>query len=97
MSKLEVIKFEKPSCAPCVAVSEMLDKAGIEHQKVNYIAAIDMAQEMGVRSVPTVFAVKEVEGKKVVQFQARGANPEDISTFIEQVSSYYQMKLENEH
>lgn len=97
MSKLKIIKFEKPSCAPCVAVSEMLDKAGIEHQKVNYIASIDMAQAMGVRSVPTVFAVQEIDGKQVIQYQTRGANPVDIQAFIEQISGHQQLQLENEH
>lgn len=97
MSKLKIIKFEKPACTPCVAVSEMLDKAGIEHAKINYIASIDLAQEMGVRTVPTVFAVKEIDGVNVIQYSVKGANPTEINAFIEKVTSHYQLKLENEH
>lgn len=102
MSELRVIKFEKPSCAPCVAVSEMLDKAGVEHEKVNYITAIDMAQEMGVRSVPTVFAVRKStepsdNGKLVAVYSCRGANPDDINKFVADIASYYDANVVKEN
>lgn len=89
MTKLKVIKFEKPSCAPCTAVTEMLNKAGIKHEKVNYITNIDLAVEMGVKSVPTVFAVIEKDGQRIVEHFVRGANPEEINDFIQKVSNHY--------
>lgn len=96
MSEIKIIKFEKPNCAPCVAVSTMLDQANIPHEKINYIAAIDVAQSMGVRTVPTVFATREIDGKQVVEHQVRGANPEEISSFISQVAKYYTTEIEHE-
>lgn len=90
---LQVVKFEKPNCAPCVAVSQMLNQAKIDHEKVNYIAAIDLAQELGVRSVPTVFAVKEVDGKKVVVHSLVGSDPQKVNEFITAVSQHYNVDV----
>lgn len=97
MSELKVIKFEKPSCAPCEAVSQMLNNAGVEHEKINYILSIDLAQQMGVRTVPTVFAVRIVDGKQVIEHVVKGANPVEINAFIEKVASYRNATIANEH
>lgn len=31
----KIIKFEKSDCNPCTMVSELLDKTGIQYEKVN--------------------------------------------------------------
>lgn len=97
MSELKIIKFEKPSCAPCIAVSEMLNKAGIKYETINYIAGFDAAMELGVKSVPTVFAIKEVDGKKTIVQQFRGADPKEFSNFVEELSSYCNSQIKNEN
>tara|TARA_R110000823_G_C15701513_1_gene476526 strand:+ start:452 stop:685 length:234 start_codon:yes stop_codon:yes gene_type:complete len=49
-----IIKFMTEGCAPCRAVSQVLDLCGIEYEEVNIAKDITSAIEHRIRSVPTI-------------------------------------------
>ena len=49
-----IIKFMTEGCAPCRAVSQVLDLCGIEYEEVNIAKDINRAVEHRIRSVPTI-------------------------------------------
>jgi|TARA_B110000908_G_C9932164_1_gene304466 glutaredoxin len=49
-----IIKFMTEGCAPCRAVSQVLDLLGIEYEEVNIATDITRAVEHRIRSVPTI-------------------------------------------
>lgn len=73
-----LIKFEKDDCNPCAMVSAILDKKGIQYDKINPFNDPEMAMKYKVRSVPTVILVNgEEEVKRSVGF-----NPEELEEII---------------
>lgn len=65
-SNLIVLKFGADWCGPCKQLAPVLEKLDSEYTNVNfYDVNIDSAQELatkyGVRSVPTVFFIKNGE------------------------------------
>jgi|TARA_R110001606_G_C15251744_1_gene637440 thioredoxin 1 len=49
-----IIKFYTEGCAPCKAVSAVLNNYGIDYKEVDIGKDIDVAIKYKVRSVPTV-------------------------------------------
>ena len=65
-----ILKFEKSKCAPCVMVSEFLEKHGVDYQKVNPFDRPDLAMKYHVRSVPTVIVLDDArEVRRVIGFK----------------------------
>ena len=50
----KIIKFEKNDCNPCAMVSDLLDKKGVEYERINPFDNPEIAVKYRVRSVPTV-------------------------------------------
>ncbi len=67
---MKIIKFEKEDCNPCAMVSELLDKNGVEYEKVNPFNNPEMAVQFKVRSVPTTILMDDnTELKRIVGFK----------------------------
>ena len=67
---MKIIKFEKEDCNPCAMVSELLDKNGVEYEKVNPFNNPEMAVQFKVRSVPTTILMDDnTEPKRIVGFK----------------------------
>ena len=50
----KLVKFEKNDCNPCAMVSDLLDKKGVEYERINPFDNPELAVKYRVRSVPTV-------------------------------------------
>ena len=74
----KLIKFEKDDCNPCAMVSEILDKKGVQYDKINPFNDPEMAMKYRVRSVPTVILVNGEEEVK----RSIGFNPEELEEII---------------
>ena len=57
----KLIKFEKADCNPCVMVSDLLDKSGVEYEKVNPFNNPELAMKYKVRTVPTTILLDQDE------------------------------------
>ena len=55
----KILKFEKNDCNPCALVSDLLDKSGVQYEKVNPFNNPELAMKYKVRSVPTVILVEQ--------------------------------------
>ena len=55
--KYTVLKFERPGCAPCKTLDQLLEKHDIKVTKVDQIKSPEMFQEFNVRSVPTILVL----------------------------------------
>jgi len=76
-----IIKFEKNDCNPCAMVSDLLDKKGVEYERVNPFDNPEMAVKYRVRSVPTVILFEEnKEIKRTIGFK-----PEEINEIISMI------------
>lgn len=65
-----ILKFEKENCNPCKQVSDLLDKSGVEYEKVNPFNNPELAIKYKIRSVPTVVLFEDdVEIKRTVGFK----------------------------
>ena len=71
----KLVKFEKNDCNPCAMVSDLLDKKGVEYERVNPFDNPEMAVKYRVRSVPTVILFEENEEIK----RTIGFKPEEIN------------------
>ena len=75
----KIIKFEKSDCNPCTMVSELLDKTGIQYEKINPFDDPEKAVKHRVRTVPTVILLEnEEEIKRTIGF-----NPEELKEIVE--------------
>lgn len=74
----KIIKFEKNDCNPCAMVSDILDKSGVQYEKVNPFNSPELAMKYKVRSVPTVILVdQDQELKRTVGFK-----PEELQEIM---------------
>ena len=74
----KILKFEKNDCNPCAMVSDILDKSGVQYEKVNPFNSPELAMKYKVRSVPTVILVdQEQEIKRTVGFK-----PEELQEIM---------------
>ena len=71
----KLVKFEKNDCNPCAMVSDLLDKKGVEYERINNP---ELAVKYRVRSVPTVILFEENEEVK----RTIGFKPEEINEII---------------
>ena len=55
----KIVKFEKNDCNPCAMVSDLLDKKGIEYERINPFDNPEIAVKYKIRSVPTVILFEE--------------------------------------
>ena len=74
----KLIKFEKDDCNPCMMVSDLLDKSGVEYEKVNPFNNPELAMKYKVRTVPTTILVDQDEEIK----RTIGFNPEELKEII---------------
>ena len=74
----KIIKFEKNDCNPCAMVSDLLDKKGIEYERINPFDNPGIAVKYKIRSVPTVILFEENEEIK----RTIGFKPEEINEII---------------
>lgn len=74
----KLIKFEKADCNPCVMVSDLLDKSGVEYEKVNPFNNPELAMKYKVRTVPTTILLDQDEEIK----RTIGFNPEELKELI---------------
>lgn len=71
----KLIKFEKDDCNPCAMVSDLLDKKGVEYERINAFNNPEMAMKFKVRTVPTVVLVEnDVEVKRSMGFKVEELN-----------------------
>lgn len=54
-----ILKFEKPGCAPCKVVSELLDKHQIKATAVSLVDSPEMFKEYNVMSTPTILVLND--------------------------------------
>ena len=74
----KILKFEKNDCNPCAMVSDILDKSGVQYEKVNPFNSPELAMKYKVRSVPTVILVdQDQEIKRTVGFK-----PEELQEIM---------------
>ncbi|MDO5089498.1 MAG: thioredoxin domain-containing protein [Leptotrichiaceae bacterium] len=73
-----LIKFEKEDCNPCAMVSDLLDKNGVEYEKVNPFDNPELAMKYKIRTVPTTILIKNDEEIK----RTIGFNPEELKEII---------------
>ena len=67
---LFLMKFEKEDCSPCAMVSELLDKNGVEYEKINPFNNPELAVKFKVRSVPTTILIdNDLEVKRIIGFK----------------------------
>ena len=74
----KLIIFEKADCNPCMMVSDLLDKSGVEYEKVNPFNNPELAVKYKVRSVPTTILVDQNQEIK----RTIGYNPEELQEII---------------
>lgn len=74
----KLIKFEKADCNPCVMVSDLLDKSGVEYEKINPFNNPELAMKYKVRTVPTTILLDQDEEIK----RTIGFNPEELKELI---------------
>ncbi len=65
MNKIEIIKFEKLDCAPCMAVSTALTQKNIPYTAVNAFDNPEKAAEFKIRSLPTTICI--VNGQEIAR------------------------------
>jgi len=75
-------------CGPCKVISPIFDKLSEEHTNAKFIKVDvdklpDVAQELGVRAMPTFFAFKD--GKPAGDMM--GANPPALQQLIAKVAA----------
>ncbi len=74
----KILKFEKNDCNPCALVSDLLDKRGVQYEKVNPFNNPELAMKYKVRSVPTVILVEQdQEIRRTVGFK-----PEELQEIM---------------
>ena len=74
----KILKFEKNDCNPCALVSDLLDKSGVQYEKVNPFNNPELAMKYKVRSVPTVILVEQdQEIRRTVGFK-----PEELQEIM---------------
>ena len=67
---MKIMKFEKEDCSPCAMVSELLDKNGVEYEKMNPFNNPELAVKFKVRSVPTTILIdNDLEVKRIIGFK----------------------------
>ena len=75
----KIIKFEKNDCNPCAMVSDLLDKNGVEYEKVNPFDSPELAVKYKIRSVPTVILFEhDQELRRTVGFK-----PEELKEIMD--------------
>lgn len=78
---MKIIKFEKEDCNPCAMVSELLDKKGVEYEKINPFNNPELAVKFKVRSVPTTILIdNDLEVKRIIGFK-----PDELNDLIEMI------------
>ena len=71
----KLVKFEKNDCNPCAMVSDLLDKKGVEYERINAFDNPEMAMKFKVRTVPTVILMEnDAEVKRVMGFKMEELN-----------------------
>ena len=74
----KILKFEKNDCNPCALVSDLLDKKGVQYEKVNPFNNPELAMKYKVRSVPTVILVEQDEEIR----RTVGFKPEELQEIM---------------
>ncbi len=75
----KIIKFEKNDCNPCAMVSDLLDKSGVEYEKINPFDSPELAVKYKIRSVPTVILFEhDQELRRTVGFK-----PEELREIMD--------------
>ncbi len=74
----KLIKFEKADCNPCMMVSDLLDKSGVEYEKINPFNNPELAMKYKVRTVPTTILIDHEEEVK----RTTGFKPDELKEII---------------
>lgn len=81
--KYTILKFEKPGCAPCNAVDELLKKHDINVTKINLIDNPSLAKEFGVMSVPTILVL---DNQNEIQYRIIGVVEHALISLKEEIN-----------
>ena len=85
---MKIIKFEKESCNPCNMVSNWLDDAGVQYERLNPFQSEEgakLAAEYQIGFTVPVTVLVDANGNKVEL--TRGYHPDELKGLVEKLNA----------